>query len=316
MNNLAKKMLAFFLALLFLLSFSGCGANVTENTLPDEKLQIITTSFPPYDFARQLAGDMAEVTMLLPPGQESHAFEPTPKDMLRLEQADLFIMGGGKSDEWAKKLAKSANLGAENTLSMMDNFPVLPETYHAHETDAHNENYAYDEHVWTSPAGAMEICKNIAHALCVLSPENSEIFSKNLEEYLKKLESLDNEFWHVVESSPRKTLIFGDRFPFRYFAQRYGLLYYSAFPGCAGETEPDAATMKFLIDKVNQEKIPVVLHIELSNRKVADAICEATGAKPMLLHACHGVTKEELAAGATYLSLMQQNLAVLKEALS
>ncbi len=316
MITVFKKMTAYFLPVLLCALLAGCAAIPQKTADKHEKIRIITTSFPPYDFARQLAGDMAEVTMLLAPGQESHTYEPTPQDMVQLQQADLFIMGGGKSDEWAKKLAKSANLGVENTLSMMDNFPVLPETYHAHETDDHSENFAYDEHVWTSPAGAMEICKKIADALCALSPENSEFFLKNLEEYLKKLELLDNKFWYVVENSPRKTLIFGDRFPFRYFAQRYGLSYYAAFPGCAQETEPVASTMKFLIDKVNQEKIPVVLHIELSNRKVADTICEATGAKPMLFHACHGVTKEELAAGATYISLMEQNVEVLKEALS
>ena len=311
-----KEISIFLLTVLLAGLVSGCAGSPTKSKEENDKIRIIATSFPPYDFARQIAGDAAQVSMLLAPGQESHSFEPTPQDIAALTQADLFIMGGGKSDEWAKKLAKSANLGAENTLSMMDNFPILPETYHAHETDDHSENYAYDEHVWTSPAGAMEICKKIADALCVLSPENSQIFMKNLDEYLKKLEALDNEFWYVVESSPKKTLIFGDRFPFHHFAQRYGLSYYSAFPGCAGETEPIAATMKLLIDKVKEEKIPVVLHIELSNTKIAEAICEATGAKPMLFHACHGVTKDELDRGETYLSLMEQNVAVLKEALS
>lgn len=311
-----KTISILLLAVLFAGLVSGCAGNPVKPAEKNDKIRIIATSFPPYDFARQIAGDVAQVSMLLAPGQESHSFEPTPKDMVKLQQADLFIMGGGKSDEWAKKLAKSANLGPENTLSMMDNFPILPETPHDHEKKDHSENYAYDEHVWTSPAGAMEICKKIADALCALSPENSQVFLKNLDEYLKKLEALDTEFWHVVENSPRKTLIFGDRFPFHHFARRYGLSYYSAFPGCAGETEPDAATMKLLIDKVKAEKIPVVLHIELSNTKIAEAICEATGAKPMLFHACHGVTKDELDRGETYLSLMEQNVAVLKEALS
>ena len=316
MNRTLKKITAYCLSVLLCALFAGCTAIPQKTADEQEKIRIITTSFPPYDFARQIAKDTAEISMLLAPGQESHSYEPTPQDMVQLQQADLFIMGGGKSDEWAKKLAKSANLGAENTLSMMDCVAALPETDHAHKTEDHSENFAYDEHVWTSPANAMAICRQITDALCTLSPENAPIFRENLEEYLKKLESLDNEFWYVVENSPKKTLIFGDRFPFRYFAQRYGLSYYSAFPGCAGETEPDAATMKFLIDKVNAEHIPVVLHIELSNRKIADAICEATGAKPMLLHSCHGVTKDEMARGETYVSLMEQNIAVLKEALS
>ncbi len=316
MHKTFKKITACFLSVLLCALFAGCAAIPQKTANKHEKIRIITTSFPPYDFARQIAKDTAEVSMLLAPGQESHAYEPTPQDMVQLQQADLFIMGGGKSDEWAKKIAKSANLGEQNTLSMMDCVTALPEIDHAHETEDHSENFAYDEHVWTSPAGAMEICKKIADALCTLSPENAPIFRGNLDEYLKQLETIDNAFLSVVESSPKKTLIFGDRFPFRYFADRYGLSYYSAFPGCAGETEPDAATMKFLIDKVNEEQIPVVLHVELSNKKITEAICEATGAKPMLLHSCHGVTKDEMARGETYVSLMEQNIAVLKEALS
>lgn len=316
MNRIVKKMTACFLSVLLGALLAGCTAIPQKTAEESGKIHIITTSFPSYDFARQIAKDTAEVSMLLAPGQESHSYEPTPQDMVQLQQADLFIMGGGKSDEWAKKLAASAALSTQNTLSMMDCVTALPETDHTHETEDHSENFAYDEHVWTSPANAMAICRQIADALCALSPENAPAFRENLEEYLKQLESIDNAFLSVVENSPKKTLIFGDRFPFRYFAESYGLSYYSAFPGCAGETEPDAATMKFLIDKVKEEHIPVVLHVELSNRKIAEAICEATGAKPMLLHSCHGVTKDEMARGETYVSLMEQNIAVLKEALS
>ncbi|HBL82430.1 MAG TPA: zinc ABC transporter substrate-binding protein [Clostridiales bacterium] len=319
-----KKLMALALIFSAVLSLFGCGPAKTPSGGGDKKLKIVATNFPPFDFARQLAGELADVTMLLSPGQESHTFEPTPQDIIKIQQADIFIMGGGESDQWAKKLISSSQLDEGKTLFMVDCVETVPEELtegmnHNHEEHAdedHSGFYEYDEHVWTSPVNAMEICRKLTEKLIAADKANEQAYTENLNRYLAQLEELDESFAAAVERGVRKTLVFGDRFPFRYFADRYGLTYFAAFPGCSGETEPDAATMKFLIDKVSEENIPVVLHVELSNQKIADAICEATGAKKALLHSCHGVTKDEFDRGETYVSLMKNNVDVLKEALS
>lgn len=325
MMKMYKKIMVLLITAVTAASLFGCGGPATEPIAEQNgKLKIVATNFPPYDFARQIAGDLADITMLLSPGQESHTFEPTPQDIIKIQQADILIMGGGESDQWAKKLIASSDLDESKTLSMMDCVTAVPEeiaegmqhNHEEHTEEDHSEFYEYDEHVWTSPVNAMEICKKIAEKLINADSKNEQAYSENLNQYLAKLDELDKSFSAAVENGVRKTLVFGDRFPFRYFADQYGLSYYAAFPGCSGETEPDAATMKFLINKVKQENIPVVLHVELSNPKIAGAICEAAGAKTMLFHSCHSVTKDEFDQGETYLSLMQKNAEVLKEALS
>lgn len=187
------------------------------------------------------------------------------------------------------------------------------EDSHDHEDESHGEQ---DEHVWTSPKNAMRIVQKLCDALCRLDPENADDYQANTASYLASLTSLDEEFSDVTANASRHTIVFGDRFPFRYFADAYGLDYYAAFPGCSSESEASAKTLSFLIDKINEEQIPVVFHTELSNEKMTDCICEATGAKKLLLHSCHNVSKDDFENGATYLSLMEQNVAALKEALN
>lgn len=309
--------------LLICLLCALCGCHMPEKQKNDT-LQIVTTNFPAYDFARQIAGGYANISMLLAPGEESHTFEPTPQDMITLTKADLFILGGGKSDSWALRLLESSEPSEDKTLKMMDctnnisnaSTEEMHHAKHAHTSQDHSQFYAYDEHVWTSPQNAMVICEKIAEKLILADSAHAAAYSENLKNYLNNLSLLDASFSEIVENAPHQTMIFADRFPFRYFADRYNLTYFAAFPGCSGETEPDASTMKFLIDKVNTESIPVVFYTELSNRKIADAICEATNAKQLLFHSCHTVTKDEFERGETYVSLMEQNAAALKEALS
>jgi zinc transport system substrate-binding protein len=205
-------------------------------------------------------------------------------------------------------------------LTLMDCVEVVEEEIvegmeEEEEDDEEAHEPEYDEHVWTSPVNAKLIVRKIADAFCETDAANAEIYRKNEAEHLGKLDALDAAFREIADSAARKTLIFGDRFPFRYFADTYGLKYFAAFPGCSTETEASAATVAFLIDKVRAEKIPVVFHIELSNEKIADAVCEETGAKKLMLHACHNITRADLEGGATYLSLMRQNVENLKEAL-
>ncbi len=314
-----KRILCCILLICTLLLCAGCNVQVSAPVHDPDKLLIVTTNFPPYDFARQIVGDQAEVVMLLAPGEESHSFEPTPKDIMTLTEADLFIFGGGESDAWAKKLMDSTELDTSKSFMMMDCVDTVSQDAEGtvpHEAHDHSTHYAYDEHVWTSPRNATVICTKLSERLAEIDPANAETYRKNFAVYLNELALLDAEFTLITAGADRKTVVFADRFPFRYLADTYGLTYYAAFPGCSSETEPDAATMSFLIDKVNSEHIPAVFYTEHSNRKIADAVSEATGAKQLLMHSCHTLTNEEAERGETYISIMKQNAAALKEALS
>lgn len=312
-----KRTAAILIALTLLcLPLAGCGAEAVEET---DGISVVATVFAPYDFARQLVGDRGEVTLLLPPGSEAHSYEPSPKDIIEIQNCDVFIYVGGVSDAWVTDVLESVGDGVR-TVTLMDCVELLEEEHvEGMEIDEHEHDdgeVEYDEHVWTSPRNAKLICEKIAAALSEADPEGEAEYSAALEGYCAELDELDAAFTDVVANGVRNTIVFGDRFPLLYFAKAYGLEYYAAWPGCADEAEPSAATVAFLIDKVNEENIPVVFHIELSNEDMADTICEATGAEKLLFSACHNVTRAQFEAGVTYLDLMWQNVDALKEALS
>jgi zinc transport system substrate-binding protein len=325
-----KKIIATLLLMaLMLFTFAGCGgqgkeAAGTEDTEKDGKLSVVTTTFAPYDFAREIAGDKASIDMLLPPGAESHSFEPTPQDIIDIQNCDVFIYVGGESDDWVDGILESVDTEDMKIITLMDCVEVVEEVVVEGMEDEEEEEGAgedgeeeveLDEHVWTSPKNAKLIVQKISDAFCAEDPANEATYKENTEDYLTKLDDLDGKFQAVVDESARTTIVFGDRFPFRYFADAYGLDYFAAFPGCSTETEASAATVAFLIDKINEEGIPVVLHIELSSDKMANAISESTGAKVLLLHAVHNVSKDDFENGEGYLSLMTKNVDVMKEAL-
>lgn len=353
-----KKILSMALGLLFGVSaLAGCSntaptsqASQTNSTSAStvaasapEKLKVVATIFPQYDFVREIAGDKVELVQLLPPGAESHSFEPTPQDIIAIQESDVFIYVGGESDTWIKDIVNSIDTSNTKILSLVDMVEVKEEEIvegmqddHDHEEESHleetshdpaeeshvdeeethdHEEIVLDEHVWTSPKNAIEIVQHLTDTLSELDPENAKVYAENAKNYITKLTELDKAFEEVVQNGVRNTIVVGDRFPLRYLADAYNLEYYAAFPGCATQTDPSASTVAFLIDKVNEENIPVVFHIELSNEKMADTICGETGAKKMLLHSCHNLSQKDRDAGATYLSLMQQNVLNLKEAL-
>ena len=300
-----------------------------SGTGQEEKLQIVATIFPPYDFARQIAGDRAEVTMLLKPGMESHSYEPSPRDILAIEDSDLFFYAGGESDVWVEEIL-GANDGGTQAYALLDWVdPLTEETSegmqvkghdHGKEGEAeghavHLEETEYDEHVWTSPKNAMVIVKEMCALMSKNDPENAGYYQENAENYLERLQELDEAFDFVVRKAKRKTLVFGDRFPLLYFVRTYGLDFYAAFPGCSAETEPSAATIAFLTQKVRQEGIPVVFYLEMSNGKIAEAVAEASGAQTAVFYSVHGITAKDLEAGEDYLSLMDRNVESLKKAL-
>lgn len=302
-----KRLIAILLCLCLILC--GCTAQ-PEKPHDETKLQIVCTSFPAYDFAREIAGDRAELTLLIKPGSEVHSYEPTPKDMIRIQESDLFICNGGESEQWAKTLITPEL----NTIYMMGCVDTVEESadgiYNAEDGEPE-----LDEHVWTSPLNAIKISEEICNALCKLDTDNAEAYKTNFAAYKAQLMALDREFRQVIKNSGKHTLVFADRFPMRYFALEYGLDCYAAFPGCSSETEPSAKTVAYLIDRVREDKIPAVLYMEFSNQKMADVICEDTGCKKLPFYSAHSVSAEQFEQGVSYLDLMRINLNSLKEAL-
>nr|WP_325213085.1 metal ABC transporter substrate-binding protein [uncultured Oscillibacter sp.] len=312
-----------FPALCALLLLTACGPELPPED--SDRLQIVAAVFPAYDFARAAAGDLADVTLLLPPGAESHSYEPTPADILRVQRCDLFIYLGGESDAWVDTILSAVEPRGE-ALRMIDCVDLLEEETvegmqggHEHEHE-HEEDHGHlgevvgmDEHVWTAPLNAAAVTRTIGERLAALDPGNGETYAANAERYASQLEGLDRDFAAFFNGRTDRTIVFGDRFPLLYFAEAYGLDYYAAFPGCGAQTEPSAATVAFLTEKVREEGLPAVWYIEFSNHLVADSIAEAAGVETAQFHTCHNVSKGDLEAGATYLSLMRANLAALEK---
>lgn len=314
------------LAVLVLLSaLSGCGPQLSQD---ESKVQVVSTLFPYYDFARQIGGDRVEVTLLLSPGRESHSFEPTPLDVIRISEADVFLYNGGEGEVWVDETMDAYDAPDQVVCRMMDYVDVLEEELvegmeaeggHDHDHEGHEEDsdeIEYDEHIWTSPVNAKLLAQAVCDALTKADPEGADYYAANLEAYQAQLDELDAAFRQVVAEGKRDILVFGDRFPLLYFCKTYGLRYRAAFQGCSSDTEPSVKTLAYLIDKVNEEHIPVVYHLELSSEAITNVICESTGAKSLQFHSCHNLSREDFEQGATYLSLMWQNVEALKEGLA
>ena len=324
-------------AALVLAAISTAQVSAKPKSKSDSKASkpvIVASMYPQYDFARAVAGDRADITMLLKPGAESHSYEPTPKDMKKIQKADLFIYTGGENDEWVETMLESFGSKTPKTLELLNLVDAVEEVIvegmtaeeeedhdHDHEADGHHHHHdedevELDEHVWTSPLNAIKITQAICDELCGIDSANASYYKSNAAAYISKLELLHSQFESIVKNAKRKVFVFGDRFPLRYFADTYGLSYYAAFPGCATDVEASASTIKFLIDKVKEENIPVVFTIEFSNGKIADTICEVTGARKMEFHSCHNIKADDLKKGETYVSLMTRNISALKAALN
>ncbi len=298
-----KKFIKLFLLLFIFLV--GC-TNSSDNT-------IVTTNFPSYDFARAITkNSKIEVEMLVKPGSETHDFEPTPKDIIKIEKSKFFIYTGGESDEWVEDIISSLNTGTK-VIKMVDLVDLLDEELDSiAQVDEEKET---DEHVWTSLDNAVTILEKIRDEIIEIDPENRDLYEKNTLEYISKIKKLDNEMKDLVNSSSRNEIIVADRFPFLYFAKEYNLKYYAAFKGCSDATEASAKTIAFLIDKVKEDKIPVVFHIELTDAKIAKAVAAETGAKVLELHSAHNISATDFNSGITYVDIMKKNIENLKEAL-
>jgi len=307
------------IACVCILLFS-CGCSSSKEKTDNGKIKIVASAFPQYDLVRSIAGDKADIVMLLPAGSEIHTYDPSVKDIMNVAECDVFVYNGGESDMWVNRVIDSAENKSMTGFAFMENCTLLEEKIvigmqHEHDEEHENEETSHDEHVWTSPVVLMEIAEHLTDVLCEKNPENADVYKENYESYKEELLALDEAFRNVRQASVRNTLVFGDRFPFAYFAEEYDLEYYAAFPGCASNTEASAKTLAFLSDKVKEENIPAVFTIEFSDGKIADAVCSDSGAKKLLFHSCHNVTKSQFDEGVTYLSLMYENVDALREAI-
>ena len=308
-----KKTSKLIIIVIMLFTLSGC----KQNNIDNDKLNIVTTIFPPYDFARAITKDRANITMLIKAGTESHSFDPTPKDIIKIKNADIFIYIGGESEEWVEDIIKEIDTNKTKVIKLIDHVKTLEEILvdGMQEVEEDEEGIVYDEHIWTSPLNAKTLVEVISEEIIEKDKVNEYYYNENKTIYINKLDDIDKKLKEVINSSKRKELVFGDRFPFAYFAHDYNLTYSAAFPGCASETEASPKTITYLINKVKKNNIPVIFYLELSNKNIAKAIEEETDATILQLHSCHNVTKEEFDEGKTYVELWKNNIENIKKAL-
>ncbi len=337
-----KKIIAMTIAAIFVVgSLAACGSG-KEGSIQTggssaadngEKLQIVTTIFPIYDWVESILGENAphaEVTMLLDNGVDLHSYQPTVEDIMNISTCDLFVYVGGESDAWVSDALKEAvnpDMVVVNLLELLGDSVKEEELKegmqgeeHEHEEEAHEdeEEAEYDEHVWLSLRNAAVLCEKIEQAMEEIDPDCKDIYQKNLEAYTGKLQALDAEYEAVISKAPVKTLLFGDRFPFRYLVDDYGLDYYAAFVGCSAETEASFETITFLAGKVDELSLHSVVTIEGSDQRLAETVVQTSKAKDaqiLSLNSMQSVTEKDVQSGTSYLSMMEENLKVLEEAL-
>lgn len=336
------KKILIFLTLLFSIIIVSCNdanKNTKENNkeIDNSKLKVVTTIFPIYDFTRNIAADNVNLQMIIKPGIEIHSFNTTPADVIDIQNADVFIYIGGESEAWAEKIVSSMDTNNKKIVRLIDYVKALDEEIvegmehdidHNHEEEANHEEHenhieeshthegVYDEHIWTSPKNAQLMVTAICNALSEIDANNADIYKANADKYNQKLTVLDKEIRNAVNSSKRKNIVFGDRFPFRYLAEEYGLEYRAPFTGCSSQVDASPKTIAYLMNYIKDNKIPYLYYIELSNEKIANTLIEQTGAEKLKLHSGQNVSKEEFDSGVTYLSIMRDNLESLKKGLN
>lgn len=330
-------------------ALSQDGKKISQN---EDRLRVVTTLFPYYDFIRQTAGDLVDLELVIPAGMDSHSFEPTPADMRLIQSADVLICNGGSMEAWLGDVLGAIDTDGMVIVTMMDYVENLEEEIvegmedeehgHDHDYDGNGDGHDYDhdgngddddhsadaafagdhdeeaeldEHIWTSPVNAIILVDVIADVLAAADPQHAKNYEANAAVYQQELYEIDAGFREIVANRKRDTIVVADKFSFRYFVEEYGLNYRAAFSGCSTDTEPSAKTIAYLIDLVKEMQIPAVYYLELSSSRVADIIQEETGAEPLLLHSCHNVTRVQFDSGITYAQLMRQNMENLRRGL-
>ncbi len=339
MKNLKKLWAIFGLVLVVgLLAFLVLNREKFEQ----KKYSVVSTSFPGYDFARAVTKSTNISTkMLVKPGAETHTYEPTPQDIIDIKNADMFVYVGGDSDTWVEKILKDVDTKKTHVVKLVDLVSTVEEEIvegmededehdhehdhdhshshehdhdhdHKHDHDEEEEGPEIDEHVWTSPKKAMEIVKKIAKVASEIDATEETKINDNAEKYVAEIAQVDKDLHQAIDGKISEIVV-ADRFPFRYFADEFGLKYAAAFSGCSEQTEASAKTISFLINKVKQDKIKKIYKIELSNGKIAETVSKDTGAEVLELHSAHNVTADDFSKGVTYVDLMKRNLAALSK---
>lgn len=316
-----------FSVCIFALFLFGCkktDTEVRETSKETGNLKIVATLFPDYSFAKELAKD-ADVTLLLPPGVDSHTFEPGPDDMKLLKEADLVIYTGDYMEEWFKKIRESlalddgkivdASKGIELIKSGHDEDEHDEDDEEEHDEHDHHHHHLYDPHIWTSPKLAKVMCKNIYEGLAKVDNKNESTYKKNLDAYLKELDQIDEEFTAVVNESKDATMYFSSPFALKYFARDYKINARSIYLTCASDSEPSAKDMALIIDEMKERDAKVIYYEELTDPKMAREIANETGAEPVLFHSCHNLSKDDFGKGLTYLEIMKNNVEALRKGL-
>ena len=291
------------------------GQKETQN---NDKLSIVTTTFSVYDFSRQIAANNADIEFLLGPGTDAHSYEPSAADLAKIQKADIFIYIGGEMEKWVDKVLDAGTVDTGSTLliKVSDAVETIKEVeVDGAEGEEDEEEGAFDEHIWTSPSNAIKMVEYLSDKFAKKDEKNRSKYEANGKEYIEKITEVQSEIKKIVDAKVRNRLVFGDKMPMQYFLNEYGLTASAAFNGCSTETEPSAKTITYLVNKVKEEKIPVVLYIELSSGKTAKSIADETGAKAMQIQALHNISKNDFESGETYVSLMKKNIDVLKAAL-
>lgn len=306
-----KRLLCCVFCFCVLLTAGGCA--VQQETEP---FSIVCSAFPQYDFLRELtAGAPVSLSLLLKPGQESHDYDPSSRDIASIHHCDVFVYVGGESDSWIDRVLQSVDTTDKAVVRLMDMVAPVCEEHHHEEHHHHAHEETYDEHVWTSPQNAVTLVAGLLDTICQRDPQNAALYRQNAAAYTQKLQALDAAFEQTVQSAARQTIVVADRFPLLYFTTTYRLTHHAAFAGCATAVEPASADVQALIQTVKRENIPVVFQMELSESPLAQTVREQTGCEVRTFYACHNLSKTDFENGETYLSLMQKNLTVLKEAL-
>ncbi len=334
-----KKLLSAILILVLALGLAaGSGTALAKEAPAAPKLRIVTTIFPIYDWVLNILGEQAaeaEVTMLLDNGVDLHSYQPTADDIVRISICDLFVYVGGESDEWVEDALQEAtnkNMVVINLMEVLGDSVKEEEVVegmehdhddqeeHDHEEhhDHHHEEVEYDEHVWLSLKNAAGLCRAISDALGKIDSKNEALYTSNTEAYVEKLNALDAKYQTAVDAATHRTILFGDRFPFRYLVDDYSLDYYAAFVGCSAETEASFETIIFLANKLDELALSAVLQIESADGSIARTVVENTRSRAqqiLTMDSMQSTTAEDISAGASYLSIMEKNLDVLKAAL-
>ncbi|WP_312445575.1 metal ABC transporter substrate-binding protein [Lacrimispora sp.] len=328
-----KKLIACLLAGLMIMgALTACSStNATTKTSNNDKLSVVCTIFPEYDWVKEILGshgDDEEITLLLDNGVDLHSYQPTADDIIKISNCDMFIYVGGESDQWvedALKEAKNKDMVVVNLLEVLGDTVKEEEVVEGMESEEEEtqadseEGPEYDEHVWLSLKNAKTFSNYIASKLGEIDSANAADYSANADAYGKKLDQLDESYQQVVNSAKQNTVLFGDRFPFRYLSDDYGLTYYAAFVGCSAETEASFDTIAFLSKKADELGLNTVLTIEGTKHKIAETIVQNTKDKNQTVRtmdSMQSTTAKDAESGATYLSIMQANLEVLKDALN